>query len=330
MKIKSVKVENFRSIVGAQIDCTDFNIIVGQNNHGKTNFFEAVDWFYKGTPKGININDLKFNREIKREIKVEITFSDVQKGLSRMKNEKNKASLEKMIGNKDEVTIVRKSPDEKRKLIIDNEEKPSPTGFDNALLDFIPRFEYVHTKMYYDSVAKYTKSAPIGVMLSGVLVTILEADKDYQEFQLKFFDLFDKPDSKVRIEFDKLGNKVKVYLEKQFPDCTKVKFEVSPPVFDDLLKNFETTLDDGIETSAEEKGDGMQRALMLSIIQAYADYRKVTEELERTFIFLIDEAELHLHPTAQRNLKEVLMLLAKDTDQVFLNTHCKLPQKLAI
>jgi putative ATP-dependent endonuclease of the OLD family len=110
-------------------------------------------------------------------------------------------------------------------------------------------------------------------------------------------------------------------LEKQFPDTTKVKFEVSAPAFDDLLKNFETTVDDGVETLAEEKGDGMQRALMLAIIQAYADFRKLNDDLGKSFLFFIDEAELHLHPTAQRKLKNVLHTLSQSTDQVFINTH---------
>ncbi len=41
---------------------------------------------------------------------------------------------------------------------------------------------------------------------------------------------------KLKTEFDNVGNNVQVYLEKQFPDCTNVKFEVTAPVFDDLLK----------------------------------------------------------------------------------------------
>lgn len=41
----------------------------------------------------------------------------------------------------------------------------------------------------------------------------------------------------------------------------------------------------------------------------------------KSFLFFIDEAELHLHPTAQRNLKNVLHSLSQDTDQVFINTH---------
>ena len=41
----------------------------------------------------------------------------------------------------------------------------------------------------------------------------------------------------------------------------------------------------------------------------------------KRFLFLIDEAELHLHPTAQRQLKDALARLADNGDQVFINTH---------
>ena len=158
-------------------------------------------------------------------------------------------------------------------------------------------------------------------MLSGVLATILETNPQYREFQEKFRDLFEADDSAIKAEFDAIGNTVKFYLERQFPDTTKVKFEVTAPAFDDLLKNFETTIDDGVETLAEEKGDGMQRALMLAIIQAYADFRKANDDPGKSFLFFIDEAELHLHPTAQRKLKDVLHTLSQTNDQVFINTH---------
>jgi putative ATP-dependent endonuclease of the OLD family len=114
---------------------------------------------------------------------------------------------------------------------------------------------------------------------------------------------------------------VKLPLEQQFPDCTKVTFDVSEPLFDDLLKNFETTINNGIETKAEEKGNGMQRALMLAIIKTYSHYRRDNDELGKRFVFLIDEAELHLHPTAQRQLKNALIVLAENGDQVLINTH---------
>ena len=320
MKIKRISIENFRSIKQANILVSDFNIFVGQNNCGKTNLFEALEFFFNGY-KG-DIRELIFKRSSNLEMSVEIEFSDIQDGLSKMQNEKNRVTLSGKLGNADIACLRRSSKDvKKRKLYIDGNEVAPGTGFDAALNDFLPKFEYITTKQYYDSVAKYSKTTSIGAMLSNVLATILQTNQQYREFQEKFSALFESDDSEIKTEFDRIGNNVKVYLEKQFPDTSKVRFEVTQPAFEDLLKNFNTDIDDGIETSAEEKGDGMQRALMLSIIQAYSDFRKQNEDAGKSFLFLIDEAELHLHPKAQRQLKEVLYDLSKDTDQVFINTH---------
>lgn len=322
MKITNIKIENFRSIKQTDFATTDFNICVGQNNCGKTNFFEAIEFFFNGIGRGGSVEDLKFKRETANEIIVEVSFSGAIAGAAQMQNQANKTKIEAALNGSDTVMFRRTSTvPNKRKMFVGGTEVQPGTGFDAALNDFLPKFEYISTKQYYDSVAKYSKTTPIGIMLSGVLTTILQGNQQYQEFQAKFRELFEDDNSQIKAEFEAIGNKVKFYLEKQFPDTTKVKFEVSAPAFDDLLKNFETTVDDGVETLAEEKGDGMQRALMLAIIQAYADFRKLNDDLGKSFLFFIDEAELHLHPTAQRKLKNVLHTLSQSTDQVFINTH---------
>jgi len=322
MKISRVKIENFRSLRGTEFNTSDFNIFVGQNNCGKTNFFEAIEFFFNGPSKNLKIEDLKFKRLEENEILVEIEYTGAQSGLSKMINEANKTKIEKALNGYDTVTFRRTSSNSKKRTMIVNGTEVQPgTGFDAALNDFMPKFEYVNTKQYYDSVAKYAKTTPIGIMLSGVLASILETNQQYKDFQETFKQLFENPDSEIKTEFETIGNKVKVHLEKQFPDTTKVKFEVTAPQFDDLLKNFETSVDDGVETLAEEKGDGMQRALMLAIIQTYAEFRKTNEDMGKSFMFFIDEAELHLHPTAQRKLKNVLHELSSTGDQVFINTH---------
>ncbi|HTK19200.1 MAG TPA: AAA family ATPase [Mucilaginibacter sp.] len=322
MKIRRIKIENFRSIRASEFVVSDFNIFVGQNNCGKTNFFEAIEFFFNGLGRGVSIDELKFKREAGNEILVEVEFIGALHGASQMQNQANRTKIENALNGNDVVVFKRISAgNSKRKMYVGANEVQPGTGFDAALNDFLPKFEYISTKQYYDAVAKYSKTTPIGIMLSGVLSTILQTNQQYQEFQAKFSELFEDDNSQIKEQFETIGTKVKLHLEKQFPDTTKVKFEVSAPVFDDLLKSFSTSIDDGIETSAEEKGDGMQRALMLAIIQAYADFRKQNEDLGKSFLFFIDEAELHLHPTAQRNLKNVLHTLSQDTDQVFINTH---------
>ncbi len=240
-----------------------------------------------------------------------------------MRNEGNRDKILKVLDGSDILIVRRKSSEPtKRKLVIKGAElEKNPAGFDKAFNDFLPKFEYIHTKQYFDEVAKYSAKSPIGIMLSSVLEEILQDNPQYRDFREKFDELFEDEGSQVKIEFDRLGGAVKTHLEKQFAECTKVSFQVSSPEFDDLLKNFQTRVDDGVETYAYEKGDGMQRALMLAIIQAYAEYRKGREEAGKSFLFFIDEAELHLHPTAQRKLKDVLWELCEELDQVFLNTH---------
>ena len=322
MKISRIKIRNFRSLKDVEIIPSDFNIFVGQNNHGKTNFFEAIDWFFSGMRKGDDINKIKFGRSGEIEVSVEIEFKEAQDGANKMKNEANKTKMLGVLDGQDTVVVKRSSLDiKKRSIFVNGNLAKNPVGFDNALNDFLPTFEYVSTQINPLEIAKYGRNTPIANMLSGVLSAILEKDPAYAAFKEQFDKLFTIPGSLVRFELDKLSGQVKVYLIKQFPDCEQVVFDVSQPVFEDLLKNFETSIDDGVYTSADEKGDGMQRALMLAIIQAYADFRRENEETNKYFLFLIDEGELHLHPTAQRKLKNALFELAQGGDQVFINTH---------
>ena len=318
MKISTIQINNFRSIEKIDLSLEKFNLFVGQNNHGKTNIFEAIEWFYKNTGE---IEEIR-NKKTKGQISVIIEYSDAEEGLTNLKDEKKKSTIGKYIKNN--LIKIQRIESAKVRQFWDyeaNEWKDNPTGFDPAINDFLPKLEYVKTSNVLKEVSVYKKGTPITQMLAGVLNSILEEEQKYQDFKLKFNELFANKDSKIRQELDKISIKVKGYLEKQFPDCTEVEFKIQEPIFEDLLKNFDTTVDDGTRTTAEEKGDGMQRALMLAILQTYCDYRKNNDAKAKDFIFLIDEGELHLHPTAHRKLKEALVELAEKGDQVLINTH---------
>lgn len=322
MKIKEVIVTNFRSIKSARFTPTEFNVFVGQNNHGKTNLFEAIEWFYNG---GGDFSQIPFMRDGNCEVSVEITYIGVQSGIEAVKNEKTKKSFSEFANGQDEIRVIRRKSDGgKRALWINEKQEWSSrnfAGFDKAFNDCLPRIQYVATTSRLGDVSKFAKKTPIGEMLSGVLTAIMGKSPKYQEFRAKFDEVFGDEQSDVRKELDSLGDKVRAHLERQFPECTKVAFMVGEPSFEELLKTLETSVNDGIETTAIEKGDGMQRALMLAIIKTFSDYRRENDELGKRFLFLIDEAELHLHPTAQRQLKEALLVLSQTGDQVMVNTH---------
>jgi putative ATP-dependent endonuclease of the OLD family len=322
MRITKITISNFRSIEAAEIVPSPFNVLVGQNNHGKTNFFEALEWFYNGSG---DLGQIAYLRDANRDVSVELEYTGIQDGIAGVKNEKTKESFRKFAEGRDVIRVTRRKADGGKRLLWDENagewSAKNFAGFDRAFNDCLPRLQYVSTSTRLSDISKFGKKTPIGEMLSGVLTAIMETSPKYKEFRGKFDELFSSDASEVKTELDALANKVRVHLEQQFPECATVAFGVVEPAFEDLLKNFETSINDGIETTAEEKGDGMQRALMLAIIKTYSDYRREKDELGKRFLFLIDEAELHLHPTAQRQLKEALAQLAANGDQVFINTH---------
>ncbi len=327
MNIKEITIKNFRSVKEKEgLSPNTFNILVGQNNHGKTNFFDALNWFFNGFARGEDKEKLIFseaNSEAE-DILVEVVFSGLQEAIENMSNQGHKKKLGEIFGSVDEITIRRTTnykDGKQRQLLNPNAgEWEDPIGRDTAWKDLLPHLEYIHTKVTLDDIGGYKSKSPISEMLSGVLTSIIETDTKYVELKDKFKELFGNDTSEVRTKLNEISGKVEVYLKKQFPDDTSVKFNVDIPEFTDLLKKFSTEVNDGVPTLVEEKGDGMQRAVMLSIIQAYADFRK-ENDIAKKFIFLIDEAELHLHPSAQRALKKALLDISENGDQVFVNTH---------
>lgn len=321
MKISKLTIKNFRSLRNVVLEPKGFNILVGRNNHGKSNLLEAIEWFYSG--KG-DLSELMHAGAVEgEEIIVEIVFSNVQAGIEQISNTDNQKKLRNIVDKNDSFTVRRTSGDAKNRYIYNIKEEKwqkQPVGVDSAFNNCIPRFEFVLTDKSLKDVSAFKSTTPIGQMLSSIVSEALEQDDRYIEFKQKFAELFESQDSNIRKILQQTSERVASHLKQQFPDCTAVKFQVEIPPFEDFLKSYSTTVDDGVLTLAEEKGDGMQRALMLAIIKAHADARR-HEALGKAFIFFIDEAELHLHPAAQRQLKSALVALTEDVDQVFITTH---------
>ena len=76
MKIKKVKIENFKSIKGTEFDFRDLTILLGENNSGKTNILNALQMFFETTVRSVNAEHFfgkDFTKE-NNEIKITLTF----------------------------------------------------------------------------------------------------------------------------------------------------------------------------------------------------------------------------------------------------------------
>jgi len=114
----------------------------------------------------------------------------------------------------------------------------------------------------------------------------------------------------------------------------KVNIEVSPPELERLFElGTDVHLDDGVKTSADRKGHGLQRAMMFALLRAWAKALRTEKRAEGesglaprkqsdTVIFAMEEPELFLHPHAQRRLAASLRDIAYTPEhQVFLCSH---------
>lgn len=123
-------------------------------------------------------------------------------------------------------------------------------------------------------------------------------------------------------------------IEEELTDWkVGVDIQVIPPVFEKFFE-FGTTLniDDGVKTRAEEKGHGLQRALMFALFRAWAkSLRNISAAVtggtvprisSESVIYAIEEPELFLHPHAQKKMALAIKEIAQTPNhQIIICSH---------
>lgn len=178
MKISKLAIKNFRSLRNVVLETKAFNILVGRNNHGKSNLLEAIEWFYSG--KG-DLQEIRHAGAVEgEEIVVEIVFSGVQAGIEQISNKDNQQKLRNIVGDEDVLAVRRTSGDDKARYLYNAKEEKwqkQPVGVDSAFNNCIPRFEFVLTDKSLKEVSAFKSTTPIGQMLSSVVSEALEQDQ---------------------------------------------------------------------------------------------------------------------------------------------------------
>lgn len=82
------------------------------------------------------------------------------------------------------------------------------------------------------------------------------------------------------------------------------------------------SIDDGYPTSVEDQGNGLQRCLILALLQTLAEQKTKNVTTGPKNILIIEEPELYLHPHMERKMRDTLYNIArKDGFQVICTTH---------
>lgn len=228
---------------------------------------------------------------------------------------------------------------------------PLPTGIENSVKILLPEPIYIAAVKDLKDDIKSKESATFGKLLS-ILMRFLESSEHFERITDSFDDLHKllnvvreaEQITDNRIEkLQDIEKQIGSFLSENFPK-SKIEIEIPKPELKQVFTNARLLIDDGVRDIIETKGDGIKRAvtfaLLRTFVEQYKEQRKefaamkkvdaeenqedaeaVIEISEQPYLFLFEEPELYLHPSAQKILFAALEKLTEVNNQVFVTTH---------
>lgn len=334
MFIKELKITNFKSFNGAINPITfnvpngqlgsGLNIFVGENNTGKSTAFEAVDFVRNKTSK--NETAIK-NKDSLGHATAELTFvGEIEQAIDGFSQDNKKAVFKKYIFQNalgESLFKISRSTENVKEVRLWDEASgnyENETGIDAPVKKlFETNFVWADTNP--NDEAAFGATTICGNLLREIANSFTET-ADYADYKSKFNQIFNDPASGLRKELLVIEQKVQQVFTDQFGAAT-ISFHFDELKIDSFFKNTTINVNDGFETPMQEKGNGMQRAVALALLQVYAE--ELTKHpddanIKKPFFLFIDEPEICLHPKGQEKLLNALLEISK-TKQVVITTH---------
>ncbi len=199
-------------------------------------------------------------------------------------------------------------------------------GWKNKLKGNLPKYIYIPALLTVGDTIKVQKTNPFGLILNWILGDIrAERAADIQRqlnqlVQEAFVQDRDGEHVQVRRK-EEVINTFNQYMRDQFDLELDLEFE-APRVGDILLGGVHIYADDGYRSLLSEKGQGVQRSVIFTVLRTYAHLRdKLGDAPSRNTIFAIEEPEIYLHPPIRRATYKLLRAISEGEDQVLYSTH---------
>ena len=201
----------------------------------------------------------------------------------------------------------------------------NPQGYAGVLKGTLPNFVFVPAVRDITDEAKVTKTNPFGKLLYAILESVtaqqkaeLETTLEGLQKRLNRIGGADRLESIIETE-KKLNDVLKEYM------ACDLEIEFQSPSVETLLTTPQLFADDGFRNMVTNKGHGLQRAIIFSILRCYSELvTGAGEQKKKPMIFAVEEPELYMHPQAQRNIRMVFRGIADKDDQVLFSTHSSL------
>jgi len=307
MKITEIHIKNYKSVKELNFKPnTGLNAFIGENNTGKSNVFDAINWLlgpiyptFNSTKKsdhylGDEKNKIFISLEFDNGYTFELDESKSKYNFSILKNGQYQRDVNReqfccaYIGN--ERTIVDYLPSDRWSLL-------------GRLLQDINK-KFLEEKIQ-DGEKEVKKSEKLKEDLDKIRDNLL-------------FSVENAEGKKIMSDFINIIKKESAeQLNRSIDD-----FEVNLNLYDpwDFYRTLQIIVNEkdiGLKFQASQLGMGAQASITVAILKAYSEIKLGGENP-----IFIDELELFLHPQAQRNFYKILRKLAKDKNiQIFYTTH---------
>jgi len=209
-------------------------------------------------------------------------------------------------------------------------------GQKNVAGGILPEFYLIHAVRDLTDEIKVKATTTFGRLLNRAVSEMAQRDPRFVEARKRLEEVVASLNTRDAEEgrSNQLAELEKSIEEELQSWGVKVNIEVTPPELERLFElGTDIHLNDGVETSADRKGHGLQRAMMFALLRLWAKVirsdRQMDTEAQVTprkqsdsVIFAMEEPELFLHPHAQRKLSASLREIAETAEhQVFVCTH---------
>lgn len=321
--LKKLQIKNFGPIVDEEIILEPFTYLIGRNNAGKSHYLRAIEILLASkNPESGEI--VKLQHDKSQEIRIEGYFGGVQNFTSLVTKSNHKQAIDGAIqdGILKVVRILDSNDEEKTRFgvckndgTIDN-----PSGFTGNLLKVLP--EPISIMATADTVdeLKSKGNTALNKLKKEAMITFFNELSEKTKNALSSLDEFlhSQDEERRSRELRNFEKDLKEELLGEFADVIpSIEFDL--PDEEVIAKEMRIFLDDGFRSEVEQKGHGLQRAILLALLRLLAKRGKRYQD-RPTPIFLIGELESFLHPYAQKQLADVLNILV-DRYQIVTTTH---------
>jgi len=385
MRIKKLRIHNYRSIRDLEVECPPMVTLIGPNNHGKSNVLSALEFGLSTSAKPIEEDFFLYRDSDDNELWVEMIFHQLteqeKNDLQHYMLYDNTIHIRKTAqltayGIKVFYSALVEQPKEEWLQADKASYYTSQERINNTpLRDFIRKtkitksdvknaqLEYINK--YRDKIAFKSKFEEISSKNKIILpeLYLIPAVRDLtDEIRIKTTTTFGRlliraidETTKSNPDFIKAREQLKAVIDllntrsaneiqnnklsqlerlieselKSWGEI-KVNIRVTPPEIEQIFESgIKVLVDDGTETTADRKGNGLQRSMIFALLRVWAktvqfdrQEQSILNKQSNSLIFIIEEPELFLHPQAQRKLSILLREIAEaDGSQVFISTH---------